>query len=197
LISLVDEVPNKETKAVSRFACHRTPKIRLMRLPVFIIAMFIFGNCLIAQPKPGLQPNSLCSRDEQIVFSCTVKRGSKIVSLCGSKDLAKDRGYLQYRFGLPNKIELEFPQSRTGTQEQFRYSHYFRYQVDLTEISFNINGYAYQIFDTYNGEEKPKISEEGVTVTAPGKPKDVTLVCRSKAKADYSLLPDVLSNDQQ
>ena len=35
--------------------------------------------------------------------------------------------------------------------------HYFRAQVDETEISFQINGYEYQIFDTYNGEERPRI----------------------------------------
>jgi hypothetical protein len=53
----------------------------------------------------------------------------------------------------------------------FQYTHYLRYQVDLTEINFQIDGYEYQLFDTYNGEEKPAIAEQGVSVTAPGKPK--------------------------
>jgi len=171
-----------------------------MRAAVFVLTMVVFVGCLIAQTKPALQSNSLCTADEQIIFSCMVKpsaqRPAKIVSLCSSSDLAKDRGYLQYRFGLPAKIELEFPKSRTRTQEQFRYSHYFRYQVDLTEINFNIDGYAYQVFDTYNGEEKRKITEQGVSVTAPGKPRDVTYVCSGKAKADYSALQDALTNDQ-
>ena len=146
---------------------------------------------------PALQANSLCLRDEKIVFSCAVKRTAKIISLCASKDLDKERGYLQYRFGLPGKIELEFPKLRTGTQQQFRYSHYSRAQVDLTEINFNIDGYEYSIFDTYNGEEKPAVSEEGVSVTTPGKPKEVSFVCRSKARADYSALPEVLSRDSE
>src|SRR5712671_7874378 len=89
----------------------------------------------------SLQPNSLCAKDERIIFSCPVKRPAKIVSLCASKDLTSERGYLQYRFGLPEKIELEFPKSRTGTQPQFQYTHYFRARVDLTEISFSSNGY--------------------------------------------------------
>lgn len=171
-----------------------------MRAAVFVFTMVVFVGCLIAQTKPALLTNSLCAKDEQIIFSCVVKRSAKrpakIVSLCSSSDLARDRGYLQYRFGLPGKIELEFPKSRTGTQEQFRYSHYFRFQVDLTEINFNIDGYAYQIFDTYNGEEKRKITEQGVSVTAPGKPRDATFTCAGKPKADYSKLPDVLTNDQ-
>src|SRR5258706_15993266 len=80
----------------------------------------------------SLQPNSLCAKDERIIFSCPVKRPAKIVSLCASKDLTSERGYLQYRFGLPDKVELEFPKDRTGTQQKFQYTHYFRAQVDLT-----------------------------------------------------------------
>jgi hypothetical protein len=143
-----------------------------------------------------LQPNSLCAGDERIIFSCPIRRPAKIVSLCASKDLTSERGYLQYRFGLPDKIELEFPKSRTGTQPQFQYTHYFRAQVDLTEISFSINGYEYQITDDYNGEEKPAQMTQGVSVTAPGKPKDVTLSCRTKPKADYTDLQAVLPSGQ-
>lgn len=144
----------------------------------------------------GLQRGTLCARSERIIFSCPVKRPAKIVSLCASKDLTSERGYLQYRFGLPDKIELEFPKSRTGTQPQFQYTHYFRSQFDLTEISFTINGYEYQVTDDYNGEEKPAQSIQGVSVTAPGKPKDVTLSCRTKPKADYTDLQAVLPSPQ-
>ncbi len=120
---------------------------------------------------------------------------NKIVSLCASADLDKEHGYLQYRFGLPGKVELEFPDSRKGTQQMFQYTHYMRYQVDLTEINFTIDGYQYQIFNTYNGEEKPAISEEGVNVTAPGDARQASFVCRTKAKADYSRLGDVLPRE--
>ena len=155
--------------------------------------------------SPGpLQPNSLCARSEHIVFSCVTKgsrvsqsRSSyRIASLCASRDLDKERGYLQYRYGLPGKVELEFPNARTGTQQMFQYTHYLRYQVDLTEINFEIDGYQYQIFDDYNGEEKPRISTEGVSVAAPGKQKEVSFVCRTKAQADYSMLDEVLTREQ-
>ena len=151
-----------------------------------------------ARSKPlALRANSLCLTDERIIFSCAVKRTAKIISLCASKDLDKERGYLQYRFGLPGRVELEFPKSRTGTQQQFRYSHYFRAQVDLTEIIFTIDGYEYSVFDDYNGEEKPPVSLQGVSVTVPGKPKEVSFVCRTKPKADYSDLSAALPNQQQ
>ena len=148
------------------------------------------------KPVTRLQPNTLCAKDERLIFSCPVKRPAKIVSVCASKDLTSEHGYLQYRFGLPGKIELEYPKDRTGTQEKFHYTHYFRAQFDLTEIAFTIDGYEYSVFDDYNGEEKPVVSSQGVSVTAPGKPKEVSFVCRTKPKADYTDLQAVLSADK-
>jgi len=176
--------------------------MRKMILAVALIAVAFL--CFVSQsesraaitPGQALQPNSLCARDERIIFSCPVKRPAKIVSLCASKNLSADQGYLQYRFGLPGKVELEFPKERTGTQQRFQYTHYFRAQVDLTEISFSNNGYEYQITDDYNGEEKPAQSIQGIMVTAPGKPKEVSLACRTKPKADYTDLQAVLPNGQ-
>ncbi len=109
---------------------------------------------------PQLQAGTLCEKDEKIVFSCPIRRPAKIVSLCSSKELTKERGYLQYRFGLPEKIELEFPKQREQTQTAFKYSHYFRAQVDQTEISFSQDSHQYAIFDDYNGEEKPARHEQ-------------------------------------
>ena len=129
-----------------------------------------------------LQAGSLCEKDEQIVFSCTIRRPVKIVSLCSSKELTKDRGYLQYRFGLPQKIELEFPKQREQTQAAFKYSHYFRAQFDLTEINFSTDGHQYAIFDDYNGEQKPVQHEQGIKITPPN----------GKAKAQYGDLAEVL-----
>jgi hypothetical protein len=150
-----------------------------------------------SKPVARLQPNTLCAKDERVIFSCPVKRPAKIVSVCASKNLTSDHGYLQYRFGLPGKIELEFPQDRNGTQQKFHYKHYFRAQFDLTAINFTIDGYEYSVFDDYNGEEKPAISSQGVSVTAPGKPKEISFVCRTKPKADYSDLQAVLPSKQE
>jgi hypothetical protein len=154
------------------------------------------GFSPFAQSPGALQANSLCAKDERIIFSCPIKRPAKIVSVCASKDLTSDRGYIQYRFGLPAKVELEFPKERSGSQQKFQYTHYFRAQVDETEISFTVNGYEYQVTDDYNGEEKTAQTIQGVMVTAPGKPKEVSLACRVKPKADYMDLQAVLPNGQ-
>jgi hypothetical protein len=183
-----------------------------MRVTRLISALVVLAVCvsatsmiaysaLTANTEAGAftapQSRTLCTRDERVIFSCPVKKPAKIVSVCASKDLTSDRGYLQYRFGLPGKVELEFPKDRTGTQQKFQYTHYFRARVDLTEINFTIDDYQYQVFDTYQGEEKPAISQQGVSVTAPGKPKEVSFVCRTKPKADYTDLQAVLGSNQE
>jgi hypothetical protein len=146
---------------------------------------------------PALQPNTLCAKDERVIFACRLKRPAKILSICASKNLTSETGYLQYRFGLPGKIELEFPKSRTGTQEKFDYMHYFRAQFDLTEINFTVEGVNYSVFDDYNGEEKPAISLEGVSINQPGTGKEeVRFICRTKSKTDYTDLQAVLAKGQ-
>jgi hypothetical protein len=153
-------------------------------------------DSVAAQLPAGLQSNSLCAKNERVIFSCPIKRPARIVSVCASKDLTSDHGYIQYRFGLPAKVELEFPKEREGSRQKFQYSHYFRARVDLTEISFSLNGYEYQVTDDYNGEEKPAQTIQGVMVTAPGKPKEISLACRIKPKADYTDLQAVFPNGQ-
>jgi hypothetical protein len=156
-------------------------------------AALLFLLSLSLATASNVAPGSLCERDEKIVFSCPLAKPAKIVSLCSSKELTKDRGYLRYRFGLPGKIELEYPKDGERPQEAFRYSHYFRSQVDETEISFSLNGYEYSIVDDYNGEVKPVHNSQGITITPPNNGKQVTLNCRGRAKAQYGDLADVFS----
>ncbi|HKP38458.1 MAG TPA: hypothetical protein VJT71_16485 [Pyrinomonadaceae bacterium] len=184
------------------------PKLRLVLLPaLLIVGAFVASpsnrstaggiGALVQpplQPKAPLQPNTLCAKNERVIFSCRLRQPAKVVSVCAAKNLTRETGYLQYRFGLPGKIELEFPKERQGSQGKFQYTHYFRAQVDLTEINFSVNGVNYSVFDDYNGEEKPAVSLEGVSVDQSGK--ITRLVCRTKPTADYSDLQAVLESGQ-
>lgn len=164
----------------------------MLMIKVGAALLFVLSLCFAtASNVEQLQPGSLCERGEKIVFSCALAKPAKIVSLCSSKELTKDRGYLRYRFGLPGKIELEYPKDGERPQEAFKYSHYFRSLVDETEISFSLNGYEYAIVDDYNGEVKPVHNSQGIRVTPPNNGKEVTLNCRGRAKAQYGDLPEV------
>ena len=165
--------------------------------PLVCVALMAGGFFLRVNSKSTHAANSeartLCAADERVIFSCVLRQPTKIVSVCASKDLTSEKGYLQYRFGMPGKIELEFPKDHTNTQQQFEYSHYFRARVDMTEINFTVNAVSYSVFDDYNGEEKPEVSEQGVSINWPGtNKKEVRYLCSSKPKADYADLQDIL-----
>lgn len=102
--------------------------------------------------------------NEELVYSFNTTNGKTMV-------LAKDKndGYLIYRFGTPNKIELEFPEKTKASFDQFTYSYYLRgggvqnEGMDLNYIKFTNGDYQYLIYDTYYaiGEE----SELGIKIT--------------------------------
>lgn len=119
-------------------------------------------SALSASAHPA---DSHCKPAETVAFSCSLG-ASRIVSLC----LASPRGgapQLSYRIGRLGATELVFPDSPIDSARKFRYAHYFRYQVDRTEVSFSTAGAAYAVFDDYEGEEKPSDSR-GVRVTVGG-----------------------------
>jgi hypothetical protein len=184
----------------SFFAC-----VSMLCVAVFALAGSSITRCTNVDPvssavesptQPELQRGTLCSRDETVVFSCPAKRTAKIISLCSSTDLDKTQGYIQYRYGLPAKTELEFPKDKQGSQKEFYYAHYFRAQFDQTEISFNNGDFNYRIFDYYQGEEKPATHTQGLIVTPPStKRSSTTIECATSAKADYGNLGEVLPCD--
>lgn len=64
------------------------------------------------------ETNSLCQRNEQVLFSCPTKN-AKIISLCASENLSSTSGYLQYRFGKKNNIELYYPEDKVPPKKAF------------------------------------------------------------------------------
>ena len=163
----------------------------------FLVVLMIWSALVMAVAATPPQPSvSLCARGEKTIFACSIRKPAKLISLCASPNLSASQGYIQYRFGLPRKIELEYPKSREGSQGAFAYDHYFRAQVDRTEIGFKVDGYEYAIFDDYNGEQKPARHGQGIRITAPDG-KETTLSCRGRAQADYADLADVFGNTGQ
>ena len=71
----------------------------LIRRPVLILLLcylaltsFATGSTLAAAAKP-----TLCKANELVVFSC--QTDANTASICASKDVSKNRGYMQYRYG--------------------------------------------------------------------------------------------------
>ena len=163
------------------------------KLLLWVTVLFMPGGGFAADPVQG----TLCRPDEQVLFSCPLKTGNKIASLCGSAKLTPSAGYLQYRVGKPGKIELEFPSQRQASQQQFRYVQYARYQVEHIAIRFDNNQYRYTIFDHYEGDSQPKVRQQGIEIIPPGnKPKVTTLLCRGAASGNLQPLTTVVPCDK-
>lgn len=148
---------------------------------------------LTAKVAGAQTPGTLCQQTEQVVFSCSMKKTAKILSICTSKKIDAKNGYVQYRFGFPGKVELEFPAERKDTQSAFAYSRYTRPLVTLLTLEFQSNGYKYSVHQDSNAEEKPPVNSSYLNVTTPdANAKEIEMTCREPVKGSLMLLEDVV-----
>jgi|GEM_PF-1719989 len=150
-----------------------------------------------SNPMSGKQSKivSLCTQGEKTIWSCETT-GRKIVSICGSRELTKERGYVQYRFGRPGRVELEYPRQRQNTQTAFSYFRYTRPLVTYLGLRFQTGGYDYEVYDNFN-EEAGGSSEAGVTVTPTGNAaRAVDYRCRKQVVHHLIELEEVVPNTE-
>jgi len=88
---------------------------------------------------------------------------------------------------------LEFPDKLVNSQKQFLYRHYFRFQADITEISFSNHGHEYTIYSYYDGgaDGENAVEEEGVRVD------NINLKCAQPTDADFTPLKDAVPCDEE
>ena len=63
---------------------------------------------------------SLCTRPDQVVFSCPLAKSGKIVSMCASGSAVPHRFY--YAFGRPGSVEMRYPSIPSGSSGAFLHS---------------------------------------------------------------------------
>jgi hypothetical protein len=165
----------------------------LLALGILSVFLALKAENISAQTKKKMtivKSKSLCQANEQTIWSCaTVK--DKIASVCASKDLAEDKGYVQYRFGVLGKIELEFPKDRKDSQKAFKYSRYTRPLVTMLSLKFENNGVFYEIHDDDNNEEKPPVRAASIDVA------NVSVVCKQPTLGSLMKLEDIVSRDEE
>ncbi|MFP3569726.1 hypothetical protein [Paraburkholderia sp. SIMBA_030] len=141
----------------------------------------------------------LCSANETIVFNCELKENHKIVSMCSSKDLTDKKGFLQYRYGLPNKVELTFPKSRENSQAQFGYDEYSRPDLSTFVVGFNNANYRYEISETTEGGEDVGVTTRSLLVSSEANKRGLKLTCldNKNTVSNISTLDHVLNCDKK
>ncbi len=161
---------------------------------LFQIKTSVIAEKRLVNEEPGVS-ESLCSKEEQIIWSCTTKK-NKIASVCASKKLKTDQGYVQYRFGKPGRVELELPKAKEGSIGYFRYSRYTRPLVTMLQLTFENDGYTYQIHNDDNSEEKPPIRSSMIEIIKSGSDKNSSIVCRNPSTGSLMKLEDIVPKDE-
>ncbi|MFW9079793.1 hypothetical protein ACOI9X_11000 [Pseudomonas sp. P2757] len=95
-------------------------------------------------PLKGGQDGTLCSDDEDIYFSCPLT-GGKTVSVCASGNSKPSAGFVQYRYGVPGKIEMVFPKSAVPPKGKFFVVNASEGSVNLNIIKFKTGPYTYLV----------------------------------------------------
>lgn len=112
---------------------------------------------------------SLCAKDEFDMFNCPINGNGKFLSICASEvsELERGRGYIQYRFGRPGRVELEFPRERRGSARSFTLDYDESYnpagpvrRSSSGALTFINGGYRYTVRETFQMGERPEEAEK-------------------------------------
>ena len=166
------------------------PTINTMGRRILVLSMVLASTTSIAAPavqqgdeyarwpvgkKPFWDehkvPESLCDLNKEIIsFSCRLAN-DKLVSVCASRDLGPDAGYIVYRYGLSDKVEMIYPTTTQEPQPIFWYSndsmkHVHQLGSQLS-LSFVNKPYRYTVFShryMLNNNQR-EINRAGISVT--------------------------------
>ncbi|MBV8656201.1 MAG: hypothetical protein JO142_00075 [Burkholderiales bacterium] len=114
-------------------------------LPNLRVAPILFAAFALKVSAAGL-----CQEYESTVFSCPA--GKKTISVCASKTVTPESGYVQYRFGSKENIELATPNAKTVANTVI---HGYQKQGSMTgraALMFTNNDIRYVVWEY---DEKP------------------------------------------
>ena len=116
--------------------------------PVVLIKTFGMGVlfALLSSFAPAALSQTHCSAAERSIFSCEI--GRKVLSLCSSPDLDDTKGWLQYRFGTLDKLDLVFPEGREHPKKHFRSLRNYSSveQALIQELGFKKGNTGYTVY---------------------------------------------------
>jgi hypothetical protein len=142
---------------------HRPVRLSLTLSYVALTAIAA-GPAFAAAAKP-----TLCKADELIVFSCPT--GAHTASICASKDVSKNGGYMQYRYGRQDNVDLAYPDLGAKPADVFMSGTMIFSGGGGALLRFNRSQFSYTIFTAVGkwGRSGGIARAAGVAVEKDGK----------------------------
>ena len=125
----------------------------LQKFGLSILLLFAVISTSPAQKRADY--GVLLKPGEDVLYTFPLKSGNKTVMVCAQKD----DGYIVYRFGTKQKVELQYPAVlNKASWTAFRYSGYSRSgpnnaAMEAHALSFKNNNVDYVIYDNWDAED--------------------------------------------
>jgi len=97
-----------------------------------------------------------CGSGETSWFNAAVEGTGKMVSICGSASLDAAGAWLDYRFGKPGNVELQFPGDHANSLSAFTIRRYTRPGTTYLKLDFTNGGYTYAILEGFEAGSDPE-----------------------------------------
>lgn len=146
----------KDALVIRTYVSHATGDYALVDLPGQFTAN-----------ATGQFDDTLCLNTEKLVVSFQTEDEGKTVSVC----MDRDGGYLVYRFGTIENIELEYPSDKAQAWDKFTYDYSTKDAHD--SLQFENGGFRYEVYqEEYAASTELKVGVK-VTELATGKETDM------------------------
>jgi hypothetical protein len=129
------------------------------------------------EQTPAGDGRSLCAAGESVVFSCTLVGDKKFASLCASKGVSDQAGYLYFAQGAAGRADYVYPADKSAPGGRFKRSH--------LGFGGGSGGFAYSFEDAGRKHIVYSISGEGLEDQGV-----IVAAATDLAKADSALACD-------
>lgn len=87
---------------------------------------------------------TLCQAFEEVYFSCEIDE--KIIAICALGNISPANGYVQYRYGTRDKLELQYPSKPLDPKGLLTISEISEGDAQYTQLKFRQNGFNYVVY---------------------------------------------------
>lgn len=120
----------------------------------------------------------LCSPEERVLFAC--ETGKQLASVCASAHFSARTGYIQFRYGTSDEVEIEWPEERV-TRHHATKGNLFYANTIGTYLRFRKNRGSFVVFSV-SGKSSGLVIEQDAKILKKQ-------VCQKSAMTEIGDLP--------